>query len=78
LAYHAVDVDLGGVLVSDVIEDEDFFFAACLDGQFVIAFGEVDALGEVGVARIGFEANNHLDLLLSVETTVVSGFHRYY
>lgn len=64
--------------MSDVVEDEDFFFTAGLDGQFVIPLGEVDALGEVGVSRIGFEANNDLHLLLSVETTVVSGFHRYY
>jgi hypothetical protein len=61
-----------------MIEDEDFFFVAGLYGQFVISIGKIDALGEVRVGGIGFKTNNNFNLLLSVEATVVSGFHRYY
>jgi hypothetical protein len=66
------------VLGSDVIEDKDLFFVARFDRQFVVPLRQIDAVGEVGVCAIRFEANNNFNLFLSVETTVVRGFHRYY
>jgi hypothetical protein len=69
---------LRGVLGSDMIEDEYLFFVARFDRQFVVPLRQIDTVGKVGVCAIGFEANNNFNLFLSVETTVVRGFHRYY
>lgn len=70
LADHPVDLLLRGGLMGDVVELEDLLLAVGLDHQFVlVAVGQVDA-AQFGVGRVGLEADDHLNLLLLVYSTV--------
>lgn len=70
LADHPVDFLLRGGLMGDVVELEDLLLAVGLYHQFVlVAVGEVDA-AQFGVSRVWLEADDHLNLLLLVYSTV--------
>lgn len=76
LADHTIDVGLGGELVSDVVEEEEFLFILGLHHQFVLAVGQVDTAGETRLGVIGLQPDHHLHLLLSVQPAAGRRLHR--
>jgi hypothetical protein len=65
-ADHAVDIDLGCLRWSDVIEDEDIFLVIGLNDQLILAIRKIDATRQPSLCFLRLQSDHHFHLLLSI------------
>lgn len=61
----AVDVHLGSVLISNMIEHEELLFVISFHDELIMIAGKVHTFGVMRLCVVGLEADHDLNMLLS-------------